>query len=283
MKQDTKSFAVTFCQIARLLFNKASNIFYIALILEILLGIIGVVSQLLVVSPKLEYIISATYLLMLICFYGLRWWYEDLYDTAETMRKQQVLTEGLGWEINKSDYVDWINKAGKDLRKKAEEFKRPDDYFETEEEPSPKKLLEMTIESNFYTRNLLERIKNGLLLIILVSLLATLITIGVTPMISKDLGSFIRLGNALLIIFPIFVSVDFIGLWLKIDRICKSLKQVELGMVNVYKNDPVEESRVLRYVFEYNSQMANSVPIHNYFFSLWHNEIAELWKGFRPW
>ena len=91
---------------------------------------------------------------LLVVGYYLRFSFESCYDVAETMRRQSVLSEGLGWPIARSQFNEWRQRAGGKLIKVAAANPRPSDYYATGEITGPKRLAEMTFESLFWTKSL---------------------------------------------------------------------------------------------------------------------------------
>lgn len=99
-------------QLARFLFDSAAAKWYTALTVELLAAVVSVVVSLVGPTGNAATISAAILVLALFVAYGLRLRSESQYDLAETMRRQSVLTEGLGWPLDGFLVSEWKRRAG---------------------------------------------------------------------------------------------------------------------------------------------------------------------------
>ena len=99
-------------QLSRLLFDTAARKWYIAFLLELIAGFASVTFSLIQIMPDTLKLCSAAATAALLVFaYILRQRFELQYDMAETMRRQSVLTEGLGYPIKSAMFSEWRRRV----------------------------------------------------------------------------------------------------------------------------------------------------------------------------
>lgn len=266
-------------QFARFLFDEAANNFYLSLIIEIVAGLLAVGITLVSLPEEGGFAFALIGFGLLAYSYYLRLRFDDQYDTAETMRRQPVLSEALDWPISSVQFSDWKVRASKAALQRTKLEKRADDYYETKSDFGAKKLLEMTAESAFYTRCLYTKLRGILVTMLVFSMIAVAIVFSVLPLnlVSDQIA--LRIAYVIYLLLPIILSLDLLGWVFKLSRLSKSIKEVESDVERLLKEKRVDEKQAMRLVSEYNCQVSCGFPIHNILFRLWHDEIRELWEN----
>jgi hypothetical protein len=266
-------------QLSRLLFDAASNKWYWAIGIEAVAGLLGIAAEFLSLSESWKLGFSIIGFLLLAIAYYLRLLFDDMYETAETMRRQSVLTEALGWAIGKTQFSIWRQKAGKKILDTFKIQPRNEGYYVTKKKVGPRKLLEMTLESAFWTRHLYKKLqKIAWTSFIFVGLLSILvISIAVTKVVPDNAK--IQVVYAVYIFLPLILSVDLLGWALKLGRLSNAICEVEKGLEGLEGQSRVTEPEVMRLVSEYNCQVAYGFPIPSFLFNSWYKEIQELWEA----
>lgn len=265
-------------QLARLLFDNASDNFYLSVGIEIVAGLVGIVASLMVNSDIGKFLSAVMGFALLAWSYFLRLRFDEKYDRAETMRRQSVLVEALNWNIGISQFNDWRRMAGQNILEKFRVQPRNADYYETKVGFGGKRLLLMTYESCFYTKFLYCKLKDFILYILLFSLVLIVAVYSVLPMnVFSSLE--IKIAYTIYLLLPVILSSDLLGWYFKLDRLIKSLAEVEGDLERLDKSKKYTEADVMRLVSEYNCQVASGFPIHNWIFNKWHQEIKSLWDS----
>ena len=200
-------------------------------------------------------------------------------DLGETMRRQSVLTEGLGWDVAGWQLTEWRRMAGRKLRKRAGRVRAAPDYYASSKPAGPERLGEMTLESCFYTRQVYLKLRAMIDGAVIVGAGAYLLTMGIA--LSRTLPESVGLMISWTIyaLVPVVLGADLIGWELRLRRRAGAMFEVERGLEHASKGSgKVRESEILRLVAEYNCQVADGVPIPNLVFGWWHDEIRELWE-----
>lgn len=266
-------------QRSRFLFDAAAGNWYVGLGIDAVVGIGSAALSYTKLEGPVKYVLAATAIVLALFAYFLKLRFASQYDMAETMRRQSVLTEGLGYPIDATQFDVWKVRAGKRVDKRFSLEPRDPDYYGTKAAYGPRRLIEMLEESAFYTRNLYMRLR-GLLLLVLIPLVLLLVVILlVIPALGPASPLTLGLANAVLVIIPIAVTADLLGGVMRLNRLINGIVDVESDVARVKKSKNITEAEALRLVFEYNCLTALGYPIHNYLFQRWHPAIDKAWRG----
>lgn len=266
-------------QLSRLLFDKSANRWYGSLAVE---GGVALLSPVIAAVLGDGSLIAGVGLVAALSIaYALRLWAEDLYDTAETMRRQAAFSEGLGWPIDPVQFDDWQRKAGRKLLDRVKTSPRPADYYETRKTTGPRKLAEMTVQSAFWTRSLRLHVRNMLgamgAAVILLLLIALTLILGspVEPEVSQAAA---QLAPTIVLVA---IAVDLAGWILRINRQAATIREVERDLRRTLRKVDAElsENEVVRLVTEYDCALVTAVPIHQRIFDQKHDDIERLWAN----
>lgn len=264
-------------QLARLLFNSAANSWYGAVGIEISAGVLAAILSLLDLSGDIALVSALIGATLLISSYLLRLQFDVQYETAETMRRQSVLTEALNWPVGRIQMSDWRQQAGKYIRSQLKIKPRNPDFYATKKNVGAGKLADMTIESAFYTRHLYVKLRFWVWIIFIVAILVSVLAMSValTKTIPDDID--IIIARVIYSIIPVIISVNFLGWGLKLGRLISAILNVEMGLEQLHATNQ-ELPQVMRLVSEYNCHVTTGIPIHNWLYEKWSPEITDLWK-----
>ena len=264
-------------QLSRLLFNKAAGKWYSGITVEIFAGILGIAIGIFNPTRDLRLILTISGFVLLAVRYGLRLWFENIYDRAETMRRQSVLTETLNWPISPSQFGEWRLKAGKKILDAFQLKSRDSDYYATQEQAGSKRLLGVTLESAFWTRSLYTKISYWVWGLFLLFSFATVLIISSASLEIIPQGIQSAIVYVIYLFLPILLSVDLLGWGLRLNKLIASIKEIECDLERLLQETDINEAKVMRLVSEYNCQVVQGFPIHNRLFTMWHDEIQRLW------
>lgn len=266
-------------QLSRLIFDNAASRWYFAMGIELCAGVLGIVATFLPLSEDWKLGLAIVGFLLLGWAYYLRLRFEDMYDTAETMRRQSVLTESLGWAIGKTQFSIWRQKAGKKILEAFKIQPRNKDYYVTKQRGGPRRLLEITIESAFWTRHLYKKLQQIAWISFFAATAISIILISVSATKIVPDSTKIQIVYAVYLFLPLVLSVDLFGWALRLGRLANSICEVEEGLEKLMEQKRVTEPEVMRLISEYNCQVSYGFPIPSALFKAWHDEIQELWEA----
>lgn len=263
-------------QLARLLFDKASNQFYGSMSVELFLGFITAFFTPKLTSASHQYAFSVVSLVILAVVYLVKKNAEMLHSDAETMRRQSVFSQALGWGIDKVSYQLWKEKADKKTLQQLELVPLPNDYYDTKQTNPAKKLLEMTNESSFWSMHFNRKAKTLFLFLFGLFVLLTTIILFALPYIAESQ----LLAQSLVLLIPTLLSIDSLGIIVRLHSNEKELLSVYCETTKILSQRGLKKDQALaiRWASEYNCLMANRVPMFSGFYSLWHDEIQKKWK-----
>lgn len=274
---DNQQQGVVLNQLSRILFNKAALLWQFSIVLQLTAGIVGVIVSVISPSTNISIFWAGIVIIFLAFSYFLKYLYENKYEIAETMRRQSVLTEGLNWPIARTQFNEWKSRAGKSALAQLSREIRPADYYETTARFSPKKLIEMTFESVFWTKSLYKKIRSILYIILAVFITLFSVLLSFPPAIGVGQTMQIYLIYSTYLFIPVLLSIDFIGFLLKLSRNISALREIEGDLERVGNNPAPSIEETMRLVSEYNSVVSSGMPIPNWLFGLCHDEIQKCW------
>jgi hypothetical protein len=266
--------ASTLSQLARLLFDAAARKWQLSLGLQCLAGLVAVGVSLLSPSIQVSVFASIAVLALLVAAYWQRFRFEHIYDAAELMRRQSVLSEGLGWPISSFQFDEWKVQAGRRLLGLARQEPRSADYYETEADLGELRLLEMTRTSVFWTRHLYRKLRTINAVTLCVLAVALISILFVAPLLSTG----VYLTYAVCLAVPVIISIDLLGLLFRLNRAIAALNHIDGQLERLRQAKRVETGEVLRTVAEYNCTVAAGVPIPRWLYDMYSEEITELRK-----
>ena len=263
--------------LAGLLFNRSSHEWVRGVGLEMVTGLLMVAISEINLPHELKLMLALLGFILFGVAYYLRYESEDTFDTAETMRRQAALSEGLGWPTNSHQFAEWKSRAGLKVLHEFKNTSRPGDYWSTKTPAGPKRLLELTIESGFWTRKLYKKLRRLMWLALFIIfggavLMVCLSIIKVMPGAEEA-----QLISSVFLLLPAVLVFDILEWILRLNRLVDNIKEVEIDMDKVVDLPELNEISAMRLVAEYNAVVSNGFPIHPFLYKIWHEEIGELW------
>lgn len=266
---------------SRLLFDRAAKWWQVSLLFECFAAGLGVLLSLVSLSLNESLLAAIAVVSTLLLAYVFRYRSNGTYDSAETMRRQSVLSEGLGWELGRAELMQWQSLAGAKIIAKAQLNPRPDDYYDNSLGGGYKKLAEMTFESLHWTRCLYSYLRSYCLIALLIATLAiaTPIIISLFDFLPADART--ALAYSAFVFAPAVLTLDLIGLVLKLSRSIDELNKLSVLLERPAKLQSPKPGEVMRLVAEYNCVVASGTPIPNWVWRVHASEIAQSWKSSR--
>lgn len=265
-------------QLSKLSFDRAVKFWYWAILIEIIAGVTALIMSILATSLGWNIFFAILAFTLLATSYYLKIRFEAVYDAAETMRRQSVFTEALGWPISSTQFSEWRLKAGIKMLAKLEQTGVDENYYATKEGMGPRRLLLMSQESAFWTRHLYEYLSLWVWITFIVSLVlfAAVITLTSTDFFQRTVA--LKIVYAVYLLMPLVLSVDVLRWALRLGRLKKSIRQIEDNFETLENGTELKVEEVLRLVAEYNCQVVAGFPTPTWFFRCYAKQITKLWE-----
>lgn len=221
-------------------------------------------------------------LLPVVCLgvgYALRLMSADKYDTAETMKRQSVFSEGLAWPVSPLQLSEWRRKAGRANVARLATEPRDVDYYATNLLPGPGRLVSIVRESAFYTRHVYIRLRHlavvsGSVMVVALLVVAWIVANREFP---TDVSQIV--ARTIILAVPMVFVADFLGIALHLSRLISTIKDVEQGLGSLSSASPEQTSEALRLVSEYHCQTVSGTPALPYLWRRWHDQIKGDWDA----
>ena len=266
--------------IARFLFDRAAFFWYTAISIEIIAGVLVAGMGLFNSSDKFNIGVAVVGFFILAASYYMKLRFRVTYENAETMRRQAVLSDALGWPVSKVQFSVWRQLAGENVLKKVDTRPLDEGYYATKKEISAQRLCEMSQESAFWTRHQYVYLRPYIWILFVVTLvfIALILTFVAVDIFTESIA--LRIVYTIYILLPLILSIDLLGWAFNLNRLIDSIARIENDMEHLEKEqtDGDFESKVLRLVSEYNCQVVSGFPIPSWFFRFYHDRIQELWN-----
>ena len=192
--------------LAGYLFDRAVTYWYSAMITETVAGLLVVLVTFLHLSEKGNVFAAIIGFFVLGLSYILKLKFEETYGNAETMRRQSLLSESLGWLISETQFSEWRLLACEKLLNKLEARTTDHKYYQTDVILGAKRMLEMTAESAFWTRHLYYYLRKFVTATLAGS---TLLFVGVITFTSTDIvnaSATLKIVYAVYLLLPLVLS-----------------------------------------------------------------------------
>lgn len=264
---------------ASLLFEQAAGEWHWGVGLEMLTGLFMVLMVEVGLSHELKLLCAFFGFISFTIAYSLRFKAEDTFDLAQTMHRQSVLSESLGWPVNHLQFSEWIRRAGTAALKQFKATTRPPDYYATKAAPGPRKLLEVTLESGFLTRRVYFKLRKLMWFFFAGMIVFTIVIIGFSMLRVVSQTEQLQLVSVVFLALPAVMLFDVLEWILKLNRLTDGIREVEIDLERLAELPEVTESQVMRLISEYNCVVVDGFPIHPKLYKRWREEIRELWES----
>lgn len=265
-------------QLSRILFDKAALQWQWSIGLSLTSGLISIVVSLVAPSLATNTLFAGIAAIVLTTGYCLRFSFENIQERAETMRRQSVLSEGLGWPITKAQFIEWRQLAGAKVLGHLAANPRPEDYYETKSAVGSARLAAMTFESLTWTVGLYRKVRAYLMIAIAIAVILLIGMLSIAPLFNFSASARTSLVYFVYLAIPLLVSIDLIGMYLRLSRCILSLSNMASSLEALADSSSAETTEILRLVSEYNCTLAAGLPIPRWVFDRHYNEIAASWR-----
>lgn len=265
-------------QLSRLMFDSAARKWYGAIGIEVTASALAIFLSVLQLPDVFAICGAIVSVGLLIWAYVYRLQFDDLYDLAEEIRRQSVLTEAFGWLPSAIQISQWRQAAGESIRHKLKNEPRAKDYYATEQEIGVRRLAEMTAESAFYTRHLYHFLRKWIWICFITICIVVVFALVIAAVQAVPANMAVLISKIVLAVIPIVLGVNLLGWAIKLGRLSDAICKIEDSLEGLKKESHYELGPVLRLVFEYNCQVVQGLPILNTLFQHWRGEIADLWS-----
>jgi len=216
--------------------------------------------------------------------FALHVWFDQQYELAWRIRRQGMLSYGLGRQPEANLRRDLFAAAGAKVRKKADVLDMTG-YYATTAPSGPVRLAQMQEESAFWTYHQYARLQAWVIavgVILLLVLAGALVAfflqpIPQNPQITAETHAVV--AKIILAVVPSAVVLGLVGWAIRLQRLTREIQKVREELSRVWLSDPVQELDVLRLFMEYNCIIVQGLPIPATLNRRWRDELNTLWHA----
>lgn len=215
--------------------------------------------------------------LLQVAVFVLRLLGEQQFNIGEQLRRINILNDGLGVKASPVELLRVIRRTGKSNFSPSP---ASGNYFDSKLAPGPNRLIEILLESAFWTHSLAESCFYWFLSVAIVGGSATLLVI--VALLNKNLT--VANGQtatvAVLTVLTFWSASDVLNIALKFRKLSKETEGICSAAEAVLKNKSQfpSEFEALSMLSDYNSALASSLPIPDWIYSRNQNSLNTLWS-----
>jgi len=202
--------------------------------------------------------------------------YKKSYGLAEEARRVYVMHEALGWPISKRQLTEFLQRFSKKSLSKARGTTETERWFASETPSGPRRLLECSQESFFWTHHLMQHAAKWALGIIIGGLICVALvvySVAFTPWLK---GSNL-LARVITVVVLSLVTSGFYS-WYRLFRERSAQVRDLDNELEYLKTTQYTLEDVLRIVHEYDCLIMDTPPVPDFIYTLHRDELNKLWK-----
>jgi hypothetical protein len=257
-------------------FSRAKLLSYTSIVIQMFISVGGVLGTSLLTSHWIS--LFALLLLVLgITTLILTAGYKKSYGLAEEARRVYVMHEALGWPVSKRKLTEFLQRFSKKSLSNARGTTQIERWFASETPSGPRRLLECSQESFFWTHSLMQHAAKwglGITIVGFVCVAVVVYSVAFTPWLKgSDL-----LARVITVVVLSYVTSGFYS-WYRLFRE-RSAQIRDLDKEFEYlKNTGYTLEDVLRIVHEYDCLLMDTPPVPDFIYTLHRDELNKLWKA----
>lgn len=263
--------------LAGILFTAGGRKWYAAAAIEVTVGLVSAAFLIFDLPATAGWVVAVAGFVAYVIAYYLRLRSETQHSQAETMRRQSVLSEALGWELGQAQLSEWRQRAGKKALAKLDVGKRPDDYYATKSTDPSERLSHMTSESAFYTRYLYRTMSELLWKVAGVALFIAVIALAGAFLVGDRA---VDVSTLILAVLTVLISADIVGWAFRLQGMQHDVYEIECDFERLGKSGDRKLEYVMRLMGEYNCVVVQGIPIHSWWFNRHHDDINKEWQAY---
>ena len=254
----------------------ASGKWRIASFLVGLVVTLPAVASIVTTEAKTLYYLAAANFLLLISWILINYQYIRKQNAAHVARRSALIVNGLGEELSAGEKRRLLEKFTVSMEKAQCSLKS--DYYTTEAEPGPMKLLECLEESAFYSSKLHKLSANAWIGIVAIyALTFTALAIFLIPTATTDL---LMMSVRIFFAATVFIlSADVFGSLLSHWRCAVETSDV-LNRIEIAKKGDVRTADALLILEDYTSAIQSAPEIIPFIYKFSETNLNNLWKSY---
>ena len=200
---------------------------------------------------------------------------------AEAVRRKVDLQESFGWNISRAEMSDLLVKTPSKIRKRIETQTSSEPYFDSKEATGPRRALENTRESAWWSKHLAERIGQIYLIVMITLVAISLVVLIISIQTIQNFDVLSNIGRIVTATVMLIFSLSLIRMtigYYKFSQISARIEEQAEQLLNNGSNDSVQAVKVMN---EYHLARATAPMIPTWVWKWMRNDLYELWKSYR--
>lgn len=206
-----------------------------------------------------------------------QWWADSFRGKAEKLKHRLEYFDGLGWVIPQQEIDDQFMEASPRVRNKVQ---GPEEspYFDSVEDPSPKRAVENLEQSAWFTRHQTKRMATAVLVASAIAVLVALISMAVVlQSLSLQLWG-PEIGRIAIYALAFMVSYDFFRLGFRYLSFSQQAGQICYEASRLRNLENITEIEAITLLHDYHIARVKGPMIPNFIWNKMEPDLNRRWK-----
>lgn len=227
-------------------------------------------------SNQLSKVLAMVVAILIILNAVFVWWSDKLREHAETILRKFETYNSLGWGINAREIANILAESSntvKQAARSAEEYI----YFTSEENKSPKKLLENLEESAWWSKNLARRMAKyvGTFGIAVMSLSFLSLVIALQSSLPSATSD--SIAKIIISIIVFMFSGGYIRMAFDYNSFANQANKTEEAAFRLQTENEISDIDAIKLLHDYQIDRATSPLLPSWLWKVMNKELNELW------
>ncbi len=249
-----------------------------AILVKFLIFMVGIISVLLPLFPKLSpFLVTTLAITSDLCL----WRSDVVKGIAEALLRKLDARDSFGWAISRAEMSDLLIRSPKSIVKLVPPKALGNEYFASKEGLGPRRALENVQESAWWSKHLSLRMGQYCLVIVcllFLGLISVLIISVETVMSYETLASLGRVVTSSLMLILSLRLLRFVEGYYGFSR---KAAQIETSIENLINSQDIETAEAVKIMHEYQLARASAPLIPSWIYNLMQDDLNEMWETYR--
>lgn len=262
----------------QMLFETAKKWWYSSFALRTLAAVVGIVSVLFSLQPKVAPFVAAAFA---VAAELALWRAESIRRPAEALLRKLDAIDSFGWPISKAEMSDMLARISSALRSKLVRDESDQGYFASQAPWGARRAVENTQESAWWSKHLSARTMIVCLILTCLLLIASLVTLVISIETIHNFDVLSNIGRAVTSVVVLVMTLGLIRLTVGYHDFSERSREVEDYAERLLRSKEVDEAQAIKIMHEYQLARAGSPMLPTFVWRMMQPSLDQLWRDYR--
>lgn len=262
----------------QMLFETAKKWWYSSFALRTLAAVVGIVSVLFSLQPKVAPFVAAAFA---VAAELALWRAESIRRPAEVLLRKLDALDSFGWPISNAEMSDMLARTSTALRSRIVRDEPDQGYFASQAPWGAKRAVENTQESAWWSKHLSARTMTICLILTCLLLGASLVTLVISIETIRNFDVLSNIGRAVTSVVVLVMTLGLIRLTVGYHDFSERSREVENYAERLLRSKEVDEAQAIKVMHEYQLARAGSPMLPTFVWRMMQSSLDQLWRDYR--